>query len=87
METYALRIENLLCKLSPTIKGMRAIIEQNPYEEILKVLNGRTSTKTFERFQLYYQGIKGKTISNLLDEDYDLEKLIADLKYIIESTN
>lgn len=87
METYSLRIENLLCKLSPKAKGIRANIAQNPYEEILNILINRIPTITLEKFKLYYQGIKSKTIVDLLNENYDLEKLIADLKDIIESTN
>ena len=31
MEDYSLRIENLLCELSPSMKGMRALIAKNPY--------------------------------------------------------
>ena len=50
MENYSLRIENLLCELSPEMKGMRAIITQNPYEEIVKVLIGRVPVRALENF-------------------------------------
>ena len=50
MENYSLRIENLLCELSPEMKGMRVIIAQNPYREIYSVLSGRVSTLELEKF-------------------------------------
>ena len=85
METYSLRIENLLCKLSPEMKGMRAIIAQNPYKEIYKVLNGRVLTKILEEFEMSYQGINGKSLADLQVGGYDITILIADLVKIIEN--
>ena len=84
METYSLRIEHLLCQIAPETKGMRAIIANNPYTEILKVLLGRVSTKELEKFKIYYQGIEGRSIASLREENYDLEKLIADLSILIK---
>ena len=83
MEDYSLRIENLLCELSPEMKGMRAIITHNPYEEIVKVLIGRVPVRALENFQMRYQGIKNKDISFLMEMDYDFKMLLSDLKNII----
>ena len=87
METYSLRIEHLLCQIAPETKGMRVIIAKNPYTEILKVLTGRISTKKLEKFRVYYQGIEGKCIPNLQEENYNLEKLITDLTNLIKGEN
>ena len=86
MEDYSLRIENLLCELSPEMKGMRAIITQNPYEEIVKVLIGRVPVRALENFQMRYQGIKNKSISFLIENGYDFKILISDLANIIRET-
>ena len=86
METYSLRIENLLCKLSPKVKGMRAIIARNPYEEIFNVLNGRISTNSLEKFVMKYQGILGKSITDLQLENYNIDAFIFDLQTIIENS-
>ncbi|MBQ4269095.1 MAG: hypothetical protein IJB97_05540 [Clostridia bacterium] len=83
MEDYSLRIENLLCELSPEMKGMRAIIAQSPYEEIVRVLTGRVSIKTLENFQMRYQGIKNKSIAELKENGYDFKILISDLANIV----
>ena len=50
METYSLRIEHLLCQISPEASGTRGVIAKNPYAEVLKVLFGRVSTKELEKF-------------------------------------
>ena len=85
MENYSLRIENLLCELSPEMKGMRVIITQNPYREIYNVLSGRVSTLELEKFQKSYQGIDGVSISELQSEGYNIEMLITDLIRIVET--
>lgn len=87
METYSLRIEHLLCQISPEASGTRGAIAKNPYAEILKVLLGRVSTKELEKFKMYYQGIVGKNIATLQEENYDLEKLITDLSILIKGEN
>ena len=87
METYSLRIEHLLCQISPGVSGTRGIIAKNPYAEILKVLLGRLSAKELEKFKMYYQGIVGKSIATLQEENYDLEKLITDLSILIKGEN
>ena len=85
MEDYSLRIENLLCELSPDMKGMRAIIAKNPYAEILNVLSGRMDAKVLERFQTYYRRINGKSIFCLQEENYDFEILISDIAKIVQN--
>lgn len=37
---------------------MRVIIAKNPYAEILKILEGRTTIKELEKFKMYYQGME-----------------------------
>lgn len=84
MEVYSLKIEYLLCKLSPRMSGMRAVIAENPYDEIYNVLNGRVPVNTLEGFAVHYQGISGKSIVDLQSENYDIEKLISDLAKIVD---
>ena len=85
MEDYSLRIENLLCELSPSMKGMRALIAKNPYLEIFNVLKNRISMKELEKLQMYYQGIKGKSILTLQEDNYDFNILISDLTKIVKN--
>lgn len=85
METYSLRIENLLCSLSNSVKGTRNIIANNLYEEIFKVLFGRISNKELLAFEKRYSGIRGKNILSLCEENYNFETLIFDLKQIIKN--
>lgn len=87
METYTLRFEDLLCQILPKVSGTRGVIAKNPYAEILKVLLDRVSTKELEKFKMYYQGIVGKNIATLQEENYDLEKLITDLSILIKGEN
>lgn len=87
METYSLRIEHLLCQISPEASETRGVIAKNPYAEVLKVLFGRVSTKELEKFKMHYQGIVGKSIAALQEENYDLEKLITDLSILIKGEN
>ena len=84
MENYSLRIENLLSELYPDAKGTRALIAKDPYEQIFNILNGRVSLKILGDFSMWYSGISGKSIDILCDNNYDLEKLIYDLKQIVE---
>lgn len=87
MESYSLRIEHLLCKIAPETKGMRVIIAKKPYTKILETLTGRVSIKKLEKFRSCYQGIEGRSIANLQEENYDLEKLIVDLTILIKGEN
>lgn len=84
MLSYSLKIENLLFKISPNAKGIRALIEKEPYAEVLKVLIGRVSTDELNKFIKYYQGIEGKSITDLTEENYDIDLFILDLEKIIE---
>ncbi|MBE5737500.1 MAG: hypothetical protein E7348_03775 [Clostridiales bacterium] len=84
METYSLRIEELLNQISLETKNSRLIIAKSPYDEIVKVLNGRISSKSFEHFVLSYQAISGKSIDNLQAEDFDIELMINNLSKIIK---
>ncbi len=85
METYSLRLEHLLCKLSPEMRGMRGVIAKNPYKTILSTLNGRVSKISLEKFIISYQAIDGKSISELQNEGYNIEILISDLINIIQA--
>ena len=84
MENYSLRIETLLCEICPEMKGMQRNIAKNPIKEILDVLEFRISKSCFDKFKKFYSGEQGKTMDKLIEEKYDLEKLLIDLKLTIE---
>ena len=86
MENYSSRIEFLLRELSPEILGLRAVIAQNPYEAIEGVLLGRISIKLLKNFQMKYQAINNKSLSFLIEDDYDFEILISYLSNIVKLT-
>ena len=82
---YALRIEALLRKVKdPSYKGSDKIL-LDPYKEIILVLEYRVPQQKLDRFKLCYQAINGKTLQELIDENYDVERLLNDLRELIES--
>ena len=80
---YSLRIEALLRKIAPSAYGKSDEILLNPYGEIISAVSFRVQQNKLEKFKLYYQGIDGKEMKELIDSDYDIEILIQDLKNLI----
>lgn len=85
---YSMRIETLLHKVNNSLYRKSDEILLNPYTEIISSLEGRIQQKSLDNFKLYYQAIEGKSLQELIDEEYyDMEQLIKDLKQIIAKNN
>ena len=84
---YSMRIEALLRKVNNPLYRKSDEILLNPYTEIISSLKGRIQQKSLDNFKLYYQSIEGKSLQELVDEYYDVEQLIKDLKQIIDKNN
>ena len=85
---YSMRIETLLHKVNNSLYRKSDEILLNPYTEIISSLEGRIQQKSLDNFKLYYQAIEGKSLQELVDEEYyDMEQLIKDLKQIIDKNN
>ncbi len=84
-KNYSLRIEALLRKVKdPSYKGSDEIL-LDAYKEIILVLECRVPQEKLDRFKLHYQAISGKKLQELIDENYDVEQLLNDLKEMIEN--
>ena len=81
---YSLLIENLLQKINPSIRNKSDEILTDPYKEIIIAVEYRVSQKKLERFQLCFQGISGKSLQELVDENYDVNQLLKDLQQLVE---
>ena len=77
---YSILIENTLRTITEKTYKRTTEISLNPYEEIILVLENRISQEKLNKFKLHYQGIIGHTLQELLDDNYDIELLIKDLK-------
>ncbi len=82
---YSLKIEALLRKVTDPSYRKSDEILLDPYAEIILVLEQRVPFKKLDQFKLYYQGINGKALQELIDENYNVEQLIKDLQRIIEN--
>ena len=81
---YSLLIENLLQKINPSIRNKSDEILTDPYKEIIIAVKYRVSQKKLEQFQLCFQGISGKSLQELVDENYDVNQLLKDLQQLVE---
>ena len=82
---YSILIENLLIKINPEMYLKSDQISLSPYDAIISVLSCRVSQEKLDRFKLYYQAISGKMLQELIDENYDVERLLNDLREMIEN--
>ena len=80
----SLRIEALLCEVNSAMYGKSDDILLNPYEEIVSAIEHRISQEKLEKFRLYYQVASGQSLQELIDENYDLELLLNDLRDLIK---
>ena len=84
---YSRRIESLLRKIKGASYQKSDEIRLNPYGEIVSALEYRVPQERFDWFKLCYQAIDGQRLQELLDEKFDVEKLIKDLQQVIENTS
>ena len=77
---YAILIENQLRSVCPSVLGKSDKIAEDPYKQIIQTLSYRISTEKLNRFQLLYHGIANQSLQELINQNYDLDQLIRDLK-------
>ena len=82
---YSRIIEALLRKLHGPLYRKSDEILLDPYKEIVSALECRVSREKLDRFQLCYQAIAGQTLQELIDENYNVEQLIADIRELTNS--
>ena len=82
---YSILIEKTLRQVNgPSYRKSDEILF-NPYEEIFLALEYKVPQEKVDRFKLSYQSISGRTLQELIDNDYDMEQLIKDLRQIVEN--
>ena len=87
-KTISLQIETLLTTINPTMYQKSDEISLNPYKTIISALEQRIPQTSLDKFKLYYQSIEGKSLQELIDDEYfDIKQLIKDLKQITSKNN
>ena len=87
VKNYALRIEALLCEINGSMYQKSDEILSDPYEVIVSAIEFRVSQTDFEKFKMGYQAISGQSLQKLIEENYDVEKLLKDLRNLIANIN
>ncbi len=82
---YSILIETLLRKANSCSYRKSDQILFNPYEEIIVALEYRVSQEKIDRFKMCYQGISGQTLQELIDNQYDVEQLLKDIRELVEN--
>ena len=82
---HAMMIEMTLCKVNRSMFKKHDEIAVSPYEVIISAIEHRVPTEKLDRFKLHYQAICGKTLQELLDENYDVKLLIKELQDVVEN--
>ena len=80
---YSILIENQLRKVNTGMYGSSDQILINPYEVIVNALSFRVSEKMLQQFKASYKPIKRLSLQHLIDNNFDIEKIIDDIKIII----
>ncbi len=80
--SLSLRIENLLVRIAPSYYGRRDDIENKPYETIMEALQCRLP-KIANEFECEHSNMGNRSLSQLINDGYDIESLIKNLKIII----
>ena len=80
---YSILIETQLRRVKSDMYGSSDQILINPYEVIVNVLKYRVNSNKLQRFETSYQPINGIGLQNLIDEYFDIQKLINDIKELI----
>ena len=84
-ENYSRRIEALLRKVKGDSYRKSDEILLDPYKEIFLALEYRVPQEKLEKFELWYQAIEGQSLQELLDDNYDMEKLLQDIRQLVEN--
>ena len=82
---YSIRIENLLRKIKGSLYQGSDEILVDPYQEIVSSLEYRVPQDKLDKFKMYYQAEEGKSVQELIDENYDMEQLLKDLQELLEN--
>jgi len=77
-------IEQLLRKVNGSSYGKSDEILLNPYNEIVLALEYRVPKEKLDRFKLCYQAISSQSFQSLMDNHYDVEQLLSDLRDLVE---
>ena len=80
---YSILIENQLRKVNTDMYGSSDQILINPYEVIVSALEYRVNSKELQKFQTSYQLINESSLQDLIDKDFDIQKLINDIKELV----
>ena len=80
---YSILIENQLRKVNTDMYGSSHQLLINPYEVIVSALEYRINSKELQKFQTSYQLINESSLQDLIDKDFDIQKLINDIKELV----
>ena len=80
---YSILIENQLRKVNTDMYGSSDQILINPYEVIVSALEYRVNSKELQKFQTSYQLINESSLQDLIDKDFDIQKLINDINAMV----
>lgn len=82
---YAVLMETLLCKVNKSVQGKSDELFLDPYEQIISAVEYRVPESELKKFKLYYQGIQGQKLQELIDDGYDVNQLLNDLTKLTET--
>ena len=82
---YSILIENQLRRVNSDMYGSSDQILNTPYEVIITALRHRVNNKELQKFQKTYQLIDKLSLQDLIDENFDIQSLINDIKEIINN--
>lgn len=80
--THSIRIEALLKKVCPSLQSCRDSIQSNPYQSIMNILSIYLPRGAI-LFAEQHKQTDNKSIPALVKENYNIDRLIKDLKNII----
>ena len=83
-KSFSILMEMELRKLNNSMYGKSDELLCKPYETIISALEYRVSQEKYDNFKMYYQSISGKKLQELIDENYNVEQLLKDLRILIE---
>ena len=82
---FSHRVEILIQKIKGELYQGSDEILLNPYQEIVSSLEYRVPQDKLDKFKMYYQAEEGKSVQELIDENYDMEQLLKDLQELLEN--
>ena len=84
-KNISLRIEALLCKVNQSMYQKSNEILLNPYESIILAVQYRITQEKLDKFKMSYEAITGYSLQELINDNYDIEQLLNDLKKLIDN--